>query len=99
MGRIGISTRCSLCNTGYPHSTLKYAECVKKTLCMYPSNKIIFTFFLAIYNFQLNCKIGQRLLSHPVVILINDFKNKDANLFYNDNFTAKLADLETFLKR
>jgi hypothetical protein len=48
--------------------TLKCAECMeKKTLCMYPSNKISFTFFLAIYNFQLNYKIGQRLLAHSVL--------------------------------
>jgi hypothetical protein len=32
-------------------STLKCAECIKKTLCMYPSNKISFTFFLEICNF------------------------------------------------
>jgi hypothetical protein len=30
---------------------LKCAECIKKALFMYPSNKISFTFFLAIYNF------------------------------------------------
>jgi hypothetical protein len=48
MGRTGISTRCSPCDTGCPHSS---ALSVEKTLCMYPSNKISSTFFLAIYNF------------------------------------------------
>jgi hypothetical protein len=38
----------------------------KKTLCIYPSNKISFTFFLAIYIFYLSCKIGQRRLAHSV---------------------------------
>jgi hypothetical protein len=38
--------------------------------CLYPSNKISFTFFLAIYNFQLNCKIGQRRVAHSVYVRI-----------------------------
>jgi hypothetical protein len=46
----GILTECSPCNRGCPQWT-NCGECMKNTLCMYPSNKINFTFFLAIYSF------------------------------------------------